>query len=134
MEPGVRIMERTTHNKGRVGLRWWHHSMIVGALGVGAIYLVGFLYEGMLLYYAGPGDPLWLKDIIVWWHVVFGTLLGLGFGVWLPVSLKPTRRDEQKERPGRPSSTPGRVTATSRSSSTSTAATASLEPAGVDGL
>jgi hypothetical protein len=89
-------MERTAHERRRTHLRWWHHTTIVGVLGVGALYLVGHLYRGMLLYYAGPGDPLWLDDIILWWQIVFGALLGAGIGVWIPTSLKPSRMQPKR--------------------------------------
>lgn len=89
-------MERRAHNSRRVGLRWWHHATIIGVLGVGALYLVGHLYRGMLLYYSGPGDPLWLDDIIAWWQIVFGALLGIGFGAWVPTFLRPSKNPGTK--------------------------------------
>lgn len=85
-------MERKKRRDGRFDLRWWHHAALIGALGVGALYLVEYLYPGMLFYYAGPGDPLWIDEIVLWWHVVFGALLGMGVGVWVPTSLKPPGR------------------------------------------
>lgn len=94
-------MTLNRHFTRRARLRWWHHSAIIGALGVGAIYLVDYLSRGTLLYYAGPGDPLWLDDIIVSWHITFGTLLGLGIGVWIPKSLTSSRVGEPQARPSR---------------------------------
>lgn len=85
-------MERTAHKRNRAGLRWWHHATIVGILGVGALYLVAHLYSNRLLFYAGPGDPYWIDEIFDSWQVVFGALLGLGVGVWLPKTSRPSRR------------------------------------------
>jgi hypothetical protein len=100
-------MEHRTQKRRSGRLRWWHHAVIVGVLGVGALYLVGHLYRGMLLYYAGPGDPMWLDDIIAWWQIVFGTLLGIGVGVWLPSSLRPS--PVQKERASRDRTIPDTI-------------------------
>lgn len=58
------------------------HFAIIGALGVGALYLVSWLYSGQLLYYAGPGDPLWIDDIFFWWQIVFGGMFGMGIIGW----------------------------------------------------
>jgi hypothetical protein len=94
-------MERRAHKRKRAGLRWWHHATIVGALGVGALYLVAHLYSGRLLFYAGPGDPYWIDEIFATWQIVFGTLLGMGVGVWIPKTSKPSRhaKRESSRRP-----------------------------------
>lgn len=83
-------MQSTTQIKKPTRLGWWHHAAFIGALCIGAIYLVEHLYAGMLLFHAGPGDPLWLDDIIAWWHVLSGALLGVGIGVWMPNLLRPS--------------------------------------------
>jgi len=82
-------MHLKSQGKNRVELHWWHHAAIVGVLGVGALYVVNHLYSGMLLFYDGPGHPHWIDEIVTWWHLVFGSLLGVGVGVWLPKSLGP---------------------------------------------
>ena len=74
----------------RPRLHWWHHTTIVGALGVGALYVVDRLYAGMLLFYSGPGDPLWIDEIVVWWHVIAGALLGIGFVFLVRQFLRPS--------------------------------------------
>lgn len=89
-------MERRAHQRNRAGLRWWHHTTIAGTLGVGALYLVAHLYSGRLLFYAGPGDPYWIDEIFATWQVVFGALLGLGVGVWVPKTLRPSRHTERE--------------------------------------